>query len=81
MAFQLNEGQGTLFQNEKKVKGSQQPDYRGELNVHGAIFELSGWKRIGKKSNKPYLSLTIKPKEAYEGHRPRPNDGEEEVPF
>lgn len=79
MAFEHKENTGTLFQNERKPAGSQQPDYRGDINIHGAMFEIAGWKRMGKKNNKPYLSLAIKPKEVYEGHRPGPTD--DDVPF
>ena len=32
---------------------------KGVLNVDGAEFYISGWKKVGKKSNKPFLSLSI----------------------
>ena len=57
-----NTNKGALFINERKDKNNpedQNPDMKGVLNVDGAEFYISGWKKVGKKSNKPFLSLSI----------------------
>jgi hypothetical protein len=46
MAFeQRNNSGGVLFKNSRKQEGSKQPDYRGELMIDGALFEVTGWVR------------------------------------
>lgn len=62
MAFELKDGQGTLFRNNKKVDGSMQPDYRGELSMNGVLCEIAGWIKEGQKGK--WMSLSVKPKEA-----------------
>ena len=32
----------------------------GKIDVDGASFYLSGWKKVSKNTNKPFLSLSIK---------------------
>lgn len=57
-----NTNKGVLFINEKKDKNNpedKKPDMTGKLNVDGAEFYISGWKKVGKNSNKPFLSLSI----------------------
>lgn len=82
MAFMHKENEGSLFRNKKKPPGSSQPDMRGEINIHGALFELAGWTRESKDKTQKFLSLKIKPKEVYEGHRPPPsNDDDSDIPF
>ena len=61
MAFELNEGQGTLFRNDKKPEGSKQPDYRGEAMMNGELHEVAGWIKDGKRGK--WMSLQFKPKE------------------
>jgi hypothetical protein len=81
MAYELNEGQGTLFRNDKKPEGSKQPDYRGELNVGGTVMEIAGWLKEGK--NTKYMSLKVQPKQAREAAAPQRQavDVDQDVPF
>lgn len=60
MAFELKDGQGTLFKNDKDGVESR-PDYRGELNVGGQIMRISGWLKDGQKGK--WMSLSVQPKE------------------
>ena len=87
--FVLNPGQGTLHKNDKGGVDTR-PDRRGELNIDGTIYELSGWIKEGRKGQ--WLSLTAKPKEARKpttSDRRKPVDSERydsrrddsEVPF
>lgn len=81
MAFELKPGQGTLFANDKQGN-DKRPDRRGELNIDGTIYELSGWIKEGK--NGPWLSLSCKPKEQRENRsdrRQNRRDDDGSVPF
>jgi hypothetical protein len=54
MAFELRDGQGTLFKNDKQGN-DRRPDYRGELNIGGTIYRISAWVKVGRKGK--YMSL------------------------
>ena len=43
MAYELNDMSGSLFKNDKKVEGSQQPDYRGSIKINGVEYWQSAW--------------------------------------
>ena len=58
MAYELKEGQGTLFVNDKEGI-SKRPDRQGKLNIGGVIYRLSGWIKEGP--NGPWLSLEAQP--------------------
>ena len=60
MAFELKEGQGTLFKNDKKGN-DKAPDYRGELSLAGEMFKIAGWLKDGK--NGKWMSLKAEPKD------------------
>jgi hypothetical protein len=59
MTYQLREGQGVLFKNDKGGI-SKRRDRRGEINVGGRIYRLSGWLRKDRNGN-PWLSLQADP--------------------
>jgi hypothetical protein len=56
MAFELKDGQGTLFRNDKEDNAAR-PDYRGEANIDGTLYRIAGWIKEGK--NGKWLSLSI----------------------
>jgi len=60
MAFELKDGQGTLFVNDKQGN-EKRPDRRGEVNIGGTIYKLSGWLKEGKSG--PWLSLKCEVKD------------------
>lgn len=81
MAFEIRPGQGTFHRNKQKDEGSSQPDYRGDLNIAGVMYELGGWLKDGKSGK--WMSLSVKPKEQREQapakpSAPAPSD---EIPF
>lgn len=57
--MELKNNQGILFEN-KKEKDTQ-PDFKGELNVDGAVLQIALWKRKSKNNN-VYLSVMVEPK-------------------
>jgi hypothetical protein len=58
-----NTNRGVLFPNSYKNKPNQ-PDMRGELNIAGIEFKLSGWIRTKKDSEEKLLSLVAERKDA-----------------
>lgn len=60
MAFELKDGQGHLFRNEKREKDSQ-PHARGEAMIDGVLYEIAAWTKEGQKGK--FQSLSIKRKE------------------
>lgn len=83
MTYVQKPNSGTLFQNDKG-DNDKRPDYRGELNVDGVLFEIAGWKKQGSKGT--FLSLSVKPKQERQerpsgGGRPRGPQLDDEIPF
>lgn len=50
------ENKGALFTNNRKQKETH-PDFKGEINVNGKKYDLSGWKKQGQ--NGAFISLSI----------------------
>ncbi|MDD5061357.1 MAG: hypothetical protein PHN44_03635 [Candidatus Marinimicrobia bacterium] len=59
MAMDLKPNTGILFENTNKEE-EKQPDYTGELDFNGLTLRVAAWNRVGRKSGKPYISLTVK---------------------
>ena len=64
MAYEHKENKGSIFKNEKKEKETH-PDYTGQVNVAGTLYNISAWINESKSGKKYFgLSLSIpKPKE------------------
>lgn len=56
MAYELRDGSGSLFRNEKKQEGERTPDYRGDAMVNGKRVEIAAWVKEAA-SGKKFLSL------------------------
>ena len=55
MAYELKEGQGSLFRVEEKANENG-PDYEGKVMAGGVTYRLAGWLKAAS-SGKKYLSL------------------------
>ena len=59
-----NTNRGSIWKNEEK-RDDKDPDFKGSLNVGGADYWVSAWKRKeGANPKSPALSFSVKPKEA-----------------
>lgn len=55
-----NNLRGVLFPNEKQ--SDTHPDYKGNVEVDGTEYWMSGWKKVSK-AGKPFLSISLTAKE------------------
>ena len=88
-----NTNRGVLFINDRKTEDAH-ADRNGSINVDGKEYWLNGWLKKDK-SGRPFLSLSVKPKEQQQPankptaqtRRPAPvpaDDGplcEDDIPF
>ena len=79
MPFELKEGQGTLFKNNRKEKENH-PDYTGELNVWGEVHDLSAWIKTAASGNK-WMSISLRKKKASPGKSAPLSDMKDDVPW
>lgn len=45
--YELKENSVTIFKNEKKSE--THPDYKGQINVNGKLFDIALWVKEGKR--------------------------------
>jgi uncharacterized protein (DUF736 family) len=64
-----NTNRGALFVNDKQGN-SARPDYRGDCNVDGVEYRVSGWKKQSKAGS-TYLSLSFQKKDGQQA-KPAP---------
>ncbi len=57
-----NSNRGILSRNDRKEKDTH-PDFKGEINVNGKDYWLSGYVKERKDGNGRFFSLSVKPKE------------------
>ena len=56
-----NTNRGFLRKNDKKVEPNQ-PDYRGDINVNGEDFWISGWLAEHENMGGKYFQMSVQPK-------------------
>lgn len=69
MAYELRDGQGTLFKNDKREKDSH-PHAKGTALIGGVEYWVSAWTKEGAKGK--FQSLSFQPKEARAEQKPAP---------
>jgi len=83
MPYEMKEGSGKLFKNDKKEK-KEDRDYQGSIMINGKEYWFSGWINDGKTGK--YLSVSVgKPKEQKNfkarGDDEMPKIQDDEIPF
>lgn len=63
MAFELKEGQGSLFKNERREKDTH-PHAKGTALIAGVAYWVSAWTKEGKGGK--FQSLSFTPKESFQ---------------
>ena len=80
MAYEQQDGTGSLFKNENKTN-EKQPDYRGDATVNGEKVEIAAWIKTAK-SGKKYMSLKFQePRQKDAPKRAPVEDFDDAVPF
>ena len=81
MAYEHKPNTGTIFKNTFK-ENSNQPDYKGEINVDGTLKEVALWIKDGK--NGKFFSVQVQAPYQKPGAQPQQqvtNTTEEDIPF
>ena len=71
---------GVLFRETEK-KTPNHPDMRGNINVDGVEYWLSGWTKTSKDGSKKFLSLSVQPKEQQVAPVAGSADFDDAIPF
>ena len=58
-----NSNSGILSRNDRKEQPNH-PDFKGQINVNGVDYWLSGWVKERNDKSGKFFSLSVKPKEA-----------------
>ena len=56
MKYEMKDGEGSLFKNDKKSKETD-ADYNGSARLNGTDYSINGWKKQAK-SGVSYLKLS-----------------------
>jgi uncharacterized protein (DUF736 family) len=72
MAYELKDGQGSLFKNERKTN-DRQPNYTGSAKWKGETIRISLWKKQSSNGN-TYLSLALEEPRAKQEPTPEPQE-------
>ncbi len=60
MAYELREGQGSLFKNDRREKDTH-PHAKGTALIDGVLYDVAAWTKEGK--NGKWQSLSFKPRQ------------------
>lgn len=79
MSYELKEGQGSLFKNQKREKDTH-PHATGSALIGGVEYWISAWTKDGK--NGKWQSLAFKPKDKQASRSPEKQPASlEDIPF
>jgi uncharacterized protein (DUF736 family) len=80
LAFELKDGQGTLFKNDRK-EADKHPDYRGDLLIGGTLYSLAAWIKQGKSGKFMSLSAQVKGETVEKANTRAAASVDDDVPF
>lgn len=75
MAYEPNDGWGSLFKNDKKGQAENAPIYRGNCKVGGVVYEMAAWIKETKNGQK-YFNIKFQ-----DGQDQRPKADGDDIPF
>ena len=86
MAYEHQENKGSMFVNDYK-RADNHPDYKGQINVEGKLFDIAGWKSnkvdgmLSLSVNKPYKLQPESENESSSTEKKEPSLEDEVKPF
>jgi hypothetical protein len=60
MAYEMREGEGSIFKNDDKREGKRDPDYRGNALIGGVAYFVDSWINTSKDGTRKFMSLKFK---------------------
>ena len=82
-----NSNSGILSRNDRKEQPNH-PDFKGQINVNGVDYWLSGWVKERNDKSGKFFSLSVKPKELAKAKPATPapagsgfDDMDSDIPF
>lgn len=66
MAYELKDGQGSLFNNDRKQTDNQ-PDMTGKVMLDGRLYYVSAWNKNSGRGD--WLSLSVQPADQQQGRQ------------
>jgi len=71
---------GIISRNDKR-ETDQHPDIRGNCEIDGVQYWISGWRRERKDGGGSFYSLKFKPKDAPAKPAREPGSDDDDIPF
>ncbi len=68
MSYEHKPNTGSLFRNDRREKETH-PEYKGEINIDGKLYELAAWVRTTKNDGKKFFSLSVSEKKPFDRRR------------
>jgi hypothetical protein len=62
MAYEIREGQGTIFPRKGAKKNDKWPDHEGSFRLNGDLYKIALWNTVAKSGVK-YWFLKVEPAE------------------
>lgn len=70
MAYTQKDNTATIFRNDRKRDGKQDPDFTGSAIINGEAFWVDMWTKPPKDDKKGFFSVSFRPKDAAPHRQP-----------
>lgn len=65
--YKNKQNRGSMFENNRKTDGDSKPDFRGDIDIEGVTYWISGWKAM-TGNGKKRISLAVQRQEQRPEH-------------
>lgn len=81
MAYELKDGQGSLFSVAPDKRTERGPNATGKLMWNGVLLRVAAWKQEGRDGKPAWLSLKVTPWEDDRRDNAPPPPDDPDIPF